>query len=193
MLFYWTLDAGCSIDLTCRFDLHKICNEGLTNLHTSWPSYSQTDIVFVPGLSQRQIIFDRLPKETMLSILTSLDLPNFLSLSSTCRTMRMLYADPDLVNYILKEFVMKGHLRWILPVPIVVREMNAAFCVAEEWLISTIDNSPNAEWLRRQPGGATPWEDRRFPWLAFIKACYMSDSMMNRKRYAIGCALVYEN
>jgi len=83
----------------------------------------------------------------------------------------------------MKEAITRGHLRWISPVGAMPSEVERANDVFRQWTSSVSPHSVDV------PEGPTPHSDMRnplllphFPRLAFVHACFQSDSMMNRKR-----------
>lgn len=181
------------------------------------------------------------PVELMIPILADLPLASILALSSACRYLRTLITNPFFLDRVLREALLRGSLRWILPVTAVpTKENRQARKALVKWLRKAEgftddakrdddgdaddddDEEPLPKRLRdsmkEEAGDAnnhehitesesedegetdsesdddededdTDGEDPvallvspNFPRLAFIRACWNSDSMMNRKR-----------
>lgn len=75
-----------------------------------------------------------LPNELLLSIFRDLSLLDLLSLSATCRSLRTLITDPAVLNSALRESILYGALRWILPVHGLLKEEESAYEALKTWL-----------------------------------------------------------
>lgn len=131
-----------------------------------------------------------------------------------------MMTEPSFMNCILKEAILKGSLRWLLPVRGLLREEERAFEALRMWMPEevrpasvagsgeeqageTVDEVEAIDWdtedAKYEP--ASTWYFIRpvlpppplpplksilahpqFPHLRFVRACWDSDSMMNRKR-----------
>ncbi len=126
-------------------------------------------------------LIDTLPNELLLLILRELPLSSLLALSSTCRSLRALITEPSFMDCVLKEAILRGSLKWILPVSSFKNEVQGCYTSLRLWLSAVsgscqsdgdlIDSNVNALLVSPQ-----------FPSVAFVRACWESDSMMNRKR-----------
>lgn len=155
--------------------------------------------------------FMKLPNELLVPLLSELPLLSILSISSTCRHLRNLITAPTFLDVVLKEAIAAGSLRWLLPLASLddepVRAYNAVrLWLPEEYRPRYISPPPpmDIDWdkgeyksddedsededlpVRQVPALPvspsamllSPHLDR----LAFLRACWESDSMMNRKR-----------
>jgi hypothetical protein len=91
--------------------------------------------------------------------------------------------EPHTFNLIIREALFHGALRWVLPVNGAYDETERMDDVARKWLsthgtLSDDTVSPQAS----IHGVVTPLASLYFPHYAFLRECYKSDSMMNRKR-----------
>ena len=75
-------------------------------------------------------------------------------------------------NQIIREILFIGSLRWILPVEHAHGEVERMDNVAKKWL------SVHGPFESTTKPLASPF----FPYYPFLRACYNSDSMMNRRR-----------
>ena len=143
-----------------------------------------------------------LPNELLLQILHDLSLPSILALSATCRYSHKFITEPSFLDFVVKDSILSGELRWILPVATLQPELNAAY---ESWRLWLPENERPPSLI--MPGdedenlvdGSDLGENEpeqgadlarvlalilspRFPRLEFIRACWDSDSMMCRQR-----------
>ena len=91
--------------------------------------------------------------------------------------------EPRTFNLIIRGALFHGTLRWVLPVNGAYDETERMGDVARKWLsthgtLSADTVSPPAS----IHGIVTPLMSLYFPYYAFLRECYKSDSMMNRKR-----------
>ncbi|GJE88814.1 hypothetical protein PsYK624_049010 [Phanerochaete sordida] len=129
-----------------------------------------------------------LPNELLLPILHDLPLPALLALSSTCRALRTLITAPAFLDRVLKEALTQGSLRWLLPVDGLLDEHARAYAALQTWLRPapmSASAAPARETDASHADSAavralimSPQLDR----LAFVHACWQSDSMRNRRR-----------
>ncbi|KDQ19418.1 hypothetical protein BOTBODRAFT_439102 [Botryobasidium botryosum FD-172 SS1] len=129
----------------------------------------------VPGLTP----FHTLPTELCLRIFHFVPISSLLSLASSCRSLRALLGQPGYLDRVVREAIIEpdGQLRWILPVAS-MGERQSVESAAWAWLPE--DTERNDDDLRRP---VDPFLSPNFPHLAFLRACYESESMMNRRRY----------
>lgn len=73
------------------------------------------------------------------------------------------------MNLIIRNLVHFGSLFWILPVTTLPGEAECAFESAWTWI-----DGPQ--------GSDSPFEHAEFPFLAYLRECFRSDSMRNRRR-----------
>jgi hypothetical protein len=126
-------------------------------------------------------MFDVLPVELLLVILGYMSFSSYLSVSATCKSLRSLLTAPDFVDTIIKTAIASGSLRWISPVDAMPGEVNRANEIFSQWrfVYSTKKaKEPNEPILNV----SNPLLSMDFPRLAFVHACFQSDSMKNRKR-----------
>lgn len=114
------------------------------------------------------------PTEIVLEVLHQLPLDALINLSSTCRTFRAALMDTSVLDRWFCRAIVAPHgpLRWILPVSAVPCEPERAAKALATWMDSSLSTV----------GGKSPIESPSFPCTAFVRACFDSDSMMNRKR-----------
>ena len=83
----------------------------------------------------------------------------------------------------MKEAIAYGHLRWISPVNAMRSEADRANEAFSQWTsVYATHNVQVPEELSSQSDTHNPLLLPHFPRLAFVHACFQSDSMMNRKR-----------
>ncbi|EKM51758.1 uncharacterized protein PHACADRAFT_262086 [Phanerochaete carnosa HHB-10118-sp] len=135
-----------------------------------------------------------LPNELLLLILHDLPLPSLLALSATCRSLRALITAPAFLDQVLKEAMTQGSLRWLLPVEGLLDEHERACAALQTWMPEEHRPTPAPSSLApsndveaRAANAAEPpikplVMSPHFQRLAFVRACWQSDSMMNRKR-----------
>lgn len=141
-----------------------------------------------------------LPNELLLPILHDLPLPSLLALASTCRSLRAFILEPSFLDRVLKEAIVRGSLRWLLPLEAVVNEKQRAYDALRLWFAedrrpgplskdveeNAYDGQDSTAQKRPERGPvpsvraliALPY----FPRLAFLRECWESDSMRNRRR-----------
>ncbi|KDR71471.1 hypothetical protein GALMADRAFT_253776 [Galerina marginata CBS 339.88] len=119
--------------------------------------------------------FSALPTELLLDIFRHLPIRALFSLSSASRSLRSLITEPAFLNQVIKAAVLTGAEFWVLPVASIPGEEERARVVAMEWLSAV---SPDHDVPITEP----PFHSASFPYLAFVRACYASDSMRNRQR-----------
>ena len=116
-----------------------------------------------------------LPTELLFDILRQLPIRALLALSSVSRNLRALLTEPAFLNQTIKIAVLSGSEFWMLPVTTIAGEEERALHVAMEWL-TTVSSDPDVLTT------GSPFHSSAFPYLAFVHACYESDSMRNRQR-----------
>jgi hypothetical protein len=83
----------------------------------------------------------------------------------------------------MKVAITSGHLRWILPVDAMPGEVDRAHETFSQWTsVYSAQNETAVEESSSHPECNSPCLLPHFPRLAFVHACFHSDSMMNRKR-----------
>ena len=121
--------------------------------------------------------FGKLPIELLLVILGQTPLTSYLSLSSTCKSLRSFLITPDFADRVMKESIAHGHLRWLSPVDAMPSEVDRANEIFKQWISVYVPEELSfhldARNLLLLP---------HFPCFAFVYACLHSDSMMNRER-----------
>ena len=137
--------------------------------------------------------------ELLLPLLADLPLASILALSSTCRSLRKLITNPFLLDQVLNGAIMSGSLRWLHPVDSLPgNERERAGRSFSTWLHKSVagnlddqgvgadrDDDSDIEGCWNHTGEEDPMvllTSPDFPRLTFIRACWDSDSMMNRKR-----------
>lgn len=114
-------------------------------------------------------MFDTLPTELLEKIFLLVDLPSLASLMQASKSSyNLLHSIIDDIT--LQHTQSGGDLYWILPVDSVPKETERALGVVRTW--KSFEGSTVSEWL--QCAG--------FPWFAFVRQCFVSDSMRNRRR-----------
>lgn len=186
-----------------------------------WPKPQETTpplfTVFKPNTTSVMPLLGQLPNELLLPILADLSLTTVLALASTCRSLRTMILQPAFFDRVIKESIVRGSLRWILPVETEEGEQKDAYDTLRLWIPEEHRPQPypepdytddeeqeeeteedgerdedhpaeEAQLLQEepQPKPAPLMQSLiflpHFPALAFIAACWSSDSMMNRKR-----------
>ncbi|KDR71488.1 hypothetical protein GALMADRAFT_253788 [Galerina marginata CBS 339.88] len=125
--------------------------------------------------------FMNLPTELVLDIFRHLPIHALLSLSSASRRLRGLITEPAFLNQAIKAAVLAGAEFWVLPVQRIPGEEERARCAARAWLAG-VSPGHDAPIALIQPEMESPFRSSLFPHLAFMQACYGSDSMRNRRR-----------
>lgn len=151
----------------------------------SWPSPPSspcppiTSLVPQPGLLAA-LHFKGLPQEIFSYLLTFLPLNAYLCFASTCRQFHATFTDDAFLNRILRGMMTScSHpLFWILPVAAVDGEVVSAQKIASQWT-QLADNAPSSAPNRES---RSPFTTPDFPTLKFVRECYNSDSMKNRRR-----------
>jgi hypothetical protein len=83
----------------------------------------------------------------------------------------------------MKEAIAYGHLRWISPVNAMRSEVDRANGIFSQWTaLYSAQNAKMQKELAFHSDLCNPLLLPHFPRLAFVHACFQSDSMMNRKR-----------
>ena len=146
------------------------------------PQDKNNDVAFTdfpPSIASSMPAIGSMPMELLVPILGSLSLASLLHLASTCRCLRSLILAPAFMDIILKEAIARGSLMWLLPVDAMPGgETARAYETIKLW-------SPKQDFDEQSTSDATPVLPillPDFPRMQFIKACWESDSMMNRKR-----------
>jgi len=119
------------------------------------------------------------PLEVLTTILVYLPLSSIFSLSSACKSLHRTISTPSSLNYVIRESVLSSStstsLRWILPVDAIPGEVSRAYKIAKKWL-------SESAYERNGADIDNPFAHPSFPWIAFMKSCAQSWSMLNRKR-----------
>ena len=103
----------------------------------------------------------------------------YLSLSSTCKSLRSLLITPDFADRVMKESIAHGHLRWLSPVDTMPSEVARANKIFKQWISVYVPEEPSSSFhLDARNLLLLP----HFPCFAFVYACLHSDSMKNRER-----------
>lgn len=150
-----------------------------------------------------------LPNELLLPILHDLPLPSLLALSATCRSLRTLITEPSFLDRVLEEAITRGSLRWLLPLETLLDEKKRAYEAMRLWLpeehrpelsssvpeesdgmdidIDDTDDNADERACKSAPRPTSPsvislMMSPHLDRLAFVRECWDSDSMMNRKR-----------
>ena len=150
----------------------------LSLLFLSWPS--PPTVLLIPTFMQFPTSplsdpFGALPLELLFDILRQLPIRALLALSSVSRNLRAFLTEPAFLNQTIKVAVLSGSEFWMLPVTTIPGEEERALHVAVEWLATA---SSDRDVLTTE----SPFHSSAFPYLAFVHACYESDSMRNRQR-----------
>lgn len=123
-----------------------------------------------------------------------LPLASLFALASTCRVLHALILEPAFLDLILRESIANGALRWLLPVEAVANDDMRAYSAVRLWFPEDYRPEPLAIESAEDKDGCGSKEPQiipavkplfaslHFPRLAFIRECWNSDSMMNRKR-----------
>jgi F-box domain len=122
-------------------------------------------------------MFGKLPIELLLVILGQTPLTSYLSLSSTCKSLRSLLITPDFADRVMKESIAHGHLRWLSPVDTMPSEVDRANEIFKQWISVYVPEEPSFRLYARNHS-LLP----HFPCFVFVYACLHSDSMMNQER-----------
>jgi hypothetical protein len=164
--------------------------------HFSWPVPS--DVLDIPQFISYQFNqdssfapFDAFPTELLIEIHKGLPLPSCVSLWSTCKSLRALLNDSVFMGRMLKDAIVSGHLRWILPVETMpverVRAGGYPYWKLPFKNVPTESDRANEaiqQW-HKNPAAASPLSRLLFPGFPlfhFVYACFQSDSMRNRER-----------
>lgn len=153
-----------------------------------------------------------LPNELLLPILHDLPLPSLLALSATCRSLHALIIEPSFLDRVLKEAITRGSLRWLLPQETLLDEKKLAYEAVRLWVPeeyrpepsltvpeesddfdedfdekhsdAAINDVPSCKSTPQpsSPSAVPLLMSQHFNRLAFVRECWNSDSMMNRKR-----------
>lgn len=150
----------------------------LSLLFPSWPS--PPTVLPTPTFMQFPTSalsdpFSALPAELLFDILRQLPIRALLALSSVSRNLRAFLTEPAFLNQTIKVAVLSGSEFWMLPVTTIPGEVERALHVAMEWLATASSD-------RDVVTTDSPFYSSAFPYLAFVHACYESDSMRNRQR-----------
>lgn len=157
-----------------------------------WPSPASHSIptataVVYPASSPSISLFSSLPTELFLSILSSLSLVNILSFSATCRSLRTVLTSPSWLAHTLIKPA-SGELRWLLPVRGLMNEEEHAYAAARLWfpeyrdLVTSGTSDRDSSSEKRISVLAELLAHPEFPIFPFLRACWESDSMKNRRR-----------
>lgn len=167
-----------------------------------WPSASPiicapTFTSYTPTQGSVMPRIGNLPNELLLPILHDLTLPSLLALSATCRSLRAFMTAPAFLDRVLQEAITHGSLRWLLPVDGLLDEHARASAALQTWLpeacrsapspcprapSSTADVHGDGAASVAQPSARILFMSPHLDRVAFVHACWQSDSMMNRKR-----------
>jgi hypothetical protein len=132
--------------------------------------------VFPQGPPQKiSKIFASLPTEIFLQISHSFSVADLLRFACTSKAVWNAIMEPHTFHQIVRQLLLKGSLRWILPVKDAYNEVKRMHGAAIKWL-SAYDTSIRAGTVVR------PLTSPSFPYYPFLRQCFRSDSMMNRRR-----------
>ena len=166
-------NVGCQCAQICKFLLFP-CYINLS--YSSWPSPTASSTCTFTRFPTSRLSdpFSALPTELLLDILQQLPIRTLLSLSSASRNLRVLITESSFLNQTIKATVLGGSEFWILPVTTLPGEEERARQVAMNWFTTASSDHPLTT--------ESPFHSPSFPYLAFVHACYESDSMRNRQR-----------
>jgi len=131
--------------------------------------------------------FDSLPSEISFAILQYLTPSSLIALSTTCKSLRTILTDPAIMVHIFKEMIFKtDYLTWILPVKRQGRETEISIYVARLWL-GYASIGPGLSLAELFESGflnadELPFSSPSFPYFAYVRVCFESDSVRNRRR-----------
>jgi hypothetical protein len=140
-------DAGCLCDPTCEFPfLSVLCRLILWTCLSRWPLPSEAPqqpyfTEYTPEGNSTST-FSKLPIELLLVILSQTPLTSYLSLSSTCKSLRSLFTTPDFANRVMKESIAHGHLRWLSPLDAIPSEVDRANEIFKQWISVYVPEEP---------------------------------------------------
>ena len=143
-----------------------------------WPlpseAFHQPHFTVYTPQSNSTSTFGKLPIELLLVILGQTPLTSYLSLSSTCKSLRSLLIMPDFADRVMKESIAHGHLCWLSPVDAMPSEVDRANEIFKKWISIYMPEEPSSH-LDAHNLLLLP----HFPCFEFVYACMHSDSMMN--------------
>jgi hypothetical protein len=142
-------------------------------------------VAFPQAVPSLPVELRTLPTDLFLQISRSLTLSDVLRFARTSKSMWNSIMEPHMFNQIIREAMIYGCLRWIIPVEGAYDEVKRFDETARKWLRpsnappdETNDHDSDAHLLN-----ATMLPTlETFPYLAFLRACFASHSMMNRRR-----------
>src|SRR5262249_21195235 len=109
--------------------------------------------------------------ELLLEILAYLPITSILSVAETSKSLNWAVMNDRCFNSLVRDCVFTGDLFWILPIDSVRGEVESAHRSAWAWIP---DERPDYS--------KSPFKAYSFPFYAFLRACFESDSMMSRRR-----------
>ncbi|KAH8835092.1 hypothetical protein DL96DRAFT_22446 [Flagelloscypha sp. PMI_526] len=138
-----------------------------------WPTKPEAFKFDVPKLttySKDSHRFLMLPSELILEITSRFALYDLFNLASTSKAFRAYILSEPTLPMVLRNSVDRGTLEWIKPCALVDGEVQNA-------------NRALTTWVDPSKSVGDPLQNPSFPWLAFIRTCFVdSDSMKSRKR-----------
>ncbi|KAH7924865.1 hypothetical protein BV22DRAFT_1012355 [Leucogyrophana mollusca] len=140
------------------------------------------------GMDSKDVLFDNMSADVLLTIARDLPLPSYFALSATCKSLRRRLTGPVFLDCVLKKMMALGPLRWIMPIGTIAGETDRAFSIAKEWLKPAISDDQGSDTGSNSTVAKDDYAERHlfhstdFPALAFLHACFASDSMRNRQR-----------
>ncbi|KIJ61515.1 hypothetical protein HYDPIDRAFT_42495 [Hydnomerulius pinastri MD-312] len=154
-----------------RPDIWPACNDDGKSQADMAPLFKAYEL----SACSRPCALEKLSIEVLFLVSSQLPISSYLALSATSKFLRKLLTETNFIDRILKDMMLCGSLRWIMPVDAMPGEVEAAVKAAGTWLKSAgkaTGSSKDVSVFRRHDFSAVP----------FIRACFESDSMMNRKR-----------
>ncbi|KAF9524629.1 hypothetical protein CPB83DRAFT_773595 [Crepidotus variabilis] len=123
-----------------------------------------------------------LPIELLYEILIHLaGLSGYFQISALSKYLRSILCEPTFYSRVLRGMLTHPGrcLYWVLPLTSIPKEAERAKDAMNSW-IDAEDRQTKVNW--NQSSFILKLIDPEFPLAAFVKACFSSDSMMNRKR-----------
>ena len=137
-----------------------------------------------PRLEQRKAAFVVLPPELIPVVLRHLEPQSIFRLALSCRQVYGLVLDHGILTSAIRLFIKEtdGSLHWVLPVSSLQEENNHALRAMRSWMLL---QTPEADNMISGRGSQKPVSlvlNPAFRLLAFVRACFLSDTMQSRRR-----------
>ncbi|PPQ96046.1 hypothetical protein CVT26_004679 [Gymnopilus dilepis] len=144
------------------------------------PSFSRFPMTTNPAEALKPF-----PSSVLLNISQFLDsLASYFSLARTSKQLYNTLTDSTFLNQVVKGMAASpsGCLFWLRPVAAMRGEESKAYEALSTYLPPAESKAGDELGTAEKLGPVSPWDHKHFPWHEFVRRCFQSDFMRNRRR-----------